>query len=174
MPLRSLSNGREAFVGSSWRARAFWLLKPAKIPNAGGADRVVRAGDVEVKCDFAGRVVGNGPWVVVMRPVLAVVFVLADFVNFTFGFHVAVFGDTDVDADATAVNVLHVQSGVVDGFVAAVDSDAAGAGAASGVFARLMSFDVKVTNAGDGFSEVANLIVADSAAAVKHRVAHFG
>ena len=33
IPLRSLSNGREAFVGSPWLAKAPWDLKDAKIPK---------------------------------------------------------------------------------------------------------------------------------------------
>ncbi len=33
MPLRALSKGRLAFAGSALVARAFWLLKPAKMPK---------------------------------------------------------------------------------------------------------------------------------------------
>ena len=33
MPLRSLSNGREAWFGSACWARAPWFLKPAKMPK---------------------------------------------------------------------------------------------------------------------------------------------
>jgi hypothetical protein len=33
MPLRARSKGRDAFFGSSWVARAPWLLKLAKMPK---------------------------------------------------------------------------------------------------------------------------------------------
>ena len=33
MPLRFLSKGREALVGSSWAPSAPWFLKPAKMPK---------------------------------------------------------------------------------------------------------------------------------------------
>jgi hypothetical protein len=48
------------------------LNQPGIARRAGGADRVVRAGDAHVERDLAGRIVGHGPRVVVVRPDLDV------------------------------------------------------------------------------------------------------
>ena len=49
IPLRALSNGRLALVGSACAARAFWLLKPAKMPKV----RAPLVHDVEVGSTMA-------------------------------------------------------------------------------------------------------------------------
>ena len=75
-----------------------WIM-PGVARGTGRADRVVRAGDAHVQRDLAGRVVGHGPRVVVVRPELRVVVVALELVDFVFGLDVAVLGHADVDAD---------------------------------------------------------------------------
>ncbi len=67
--------------------------------GTGGADRVVRAGDAQVQRDLAGRVVGHGARIVVVRPELGVVIEALELVDFVLGLDVAVLGDADIDAD---------------------------------------------------------------------------
>ena len=70
--------------------------------GAGGADRVVRPGDAQVQRNLAGRVVGHGARIVVVRPELGVVVEALELVDFVFGLDVAVLGHADVDADRRA------------------------------------------------------------------------
>jgi len=65
-----------------------------------GPDRVVGAGDAEVHRNLAGGVVEDGSRVVVVGPVVGVVVVPADVVDFVFGLDGAVLGQADIDADA--------------------------------------------------------------------------
>ena len=78
------------------------LDQPGVAGGTGGADRVVRPGDAQVQRDLAGRVVGHGPRVVVVRPELGVVVEALELVDLVLGLDVAVLGDADVDADPLA------------------------------------------------------------------------
>ena len=139
--------------------------------GAGRADGVVRSGDPEIQGDFAGGVVGDGAWVVVMGPDGGVVIEPFDLVDLIFGFDVTVFGDTNVDADAGAVDVLPIEAAVADRFVGGVDADAAGAGAAAEVFFGLVAEGIEIANAGEGAAEIANFVIADAAAIFEERLA---
>ena len=103
-----------------------------------------------------------------------VVVVAFDFVDFVFGFDVAVLGDADVDADAFAVDVGPIEAGIGDGFLSAIDADAAGAGAAADFFSLLVLQLVEVADAGERFADVADVVLLHAAAAVEEGVAIFG
>ena len=87
---------------------------PGVAGGAGRADRVVRAGDAQVQRDLAGRIVGHGARVVVVRPELGVVVEPLELVDLVFGLDVAVLGDADVDADLGLVDVGPVEARVGD------------------------------------------------------------
>ncbi|MFM2001669.1 MAG: hypothetical protein RI963_1095 [Planctomycetota bacterium] len=131
----------------------------------------MRSGDPKIQGDFAGGVVGDGAWVVVMGPDGGVVIEPFDLVDLIFGFDVAVFGDTDVDADAGAVDVLPIEAAVADRFVGGVDADAAGAGAAAEVFFGLVAEGIEIANAREGAAEIADFVIADAAAIFEERLA---
>ena len=111
------------------------LDQPGVARGTGGPDRVVRAGDPQVQRDLAGRVVGHGARVVVVRPELRVVVVPFEFEDLVLGLDVAVLGHAQIDADPRRVDVRPIESRVVDRLVGAVHADAAGAGAATQVLA---------------------------------------
>ena len=133
-------------------------MMPGVAGGAGGAERVVRPGDAEVQRDFARRVVGHGPRVVVMRPVLRVVVVALQQEDFVLGLDVAVLGHADVDADGRAVDVFPIEAGVGHGLVGAEDADAAGAGAAADLLALLVAELVEVADPRQGGAEVAGFV----------------
>ena len=56
----------------------------------------MRAGDAEVHGDFPSRIVQDGPRIMVMRPVIDIVVVLADVIDFVFGLDRAMFGQSDI------------------------------------------------------------------------------
>ena len=126
--------------------------------GAGGAERVVRAGDAQVQRNLAGRVVGHGARVVVVRPELRVVVVALQQVDLVLGLDVAVFGHADVDADGRAVDVFPIEAGVGDGLVGAEDADAAGAGAAADFLAFLVAKLVEVADPRQRGAEIADLV----------------
>ena len=68
---RDAAGERDVALAEPQHLRA--LDQPGVARGTGGADRVVRAGDAHVERDLAGRVVGHGPRVVVVRPDLRVV-----------------------------------------------------------------------------------------------------
>ena len=72
---------------------------PGVARRAGRPQRVVRAGDAQVQRNLAGRVVGHGARIVVVRPELGVVVVALEQVDLVLGLDVAVLGHADVDAD---------------------------------------------------------------------------
>ena len=149
-------------------------MMPGVAGGTGGADRVVRAGDAQVERDLAGRIVGHGARVVVVRPELGVVVEALELVDFVFGLDVAVLGDADVDADRRLVDVGPIEPGVGDGLVGAVDADAAGPGAAAQFLLLLIAQLVEVADAGHGRADVANLVGRDAAAAGQQALAKLG
>ena len=142
--------------------------------GAGGADRVVRAGDAQVQRDLAGRIVGHGARIVVVRPELRVVVESLELVDFVFGLDVAVLGHADVDADSFAIDVRPIEAGVGDGLMGAVDADAAGPGAAANFLALLVAQLVEVADPRQRGADVANLVGRHAAAAVEQRFAELG
>ncbi len=67
--LRHAAGQRHVALAQPQHLRA--LDQPGVARGTGGADRVVRAGDAQVQRDLAGRIVGHGARVVVVRPELA-------------------------------------------------------------------------------------------------------
>ena len=68
----------------------------------------MRTGDAHVQRDFAGRIVGDGAWIVVMRPNTGVIIEFADLIDLAFGFDVAVFGDADIDPYSAGIDVVPI------------------------------------------------------------------
>ena len=81
----------------------------------------VRTGDSQIERHLPGRVVGDRPRVVVMRPDAGVVAEFRDLVDFVLGFDVAVLGDADVDADTALMDLRPVEPGVTNGLIGAID-----------------------------------------------------
>ena len=70
---------------------------------AGGTSRtngVMGTRDFHVQGDFAGRVVGYGSRVMMMRPVLHIIIKLADIVDFVFRFYVSMLGGSQINPDS--------------------------------------------------------------------------
>src|SRR5262245_21032605 len=91
----------------------------------------MRAGDAHIERDIAGRVVGHGARVVMVRPNARVVVVPFDLVDFVFSLYVAMLGNTDVDPDPFAIEVGPIDARVGNRFLSTVDADAAGPRAAA-------------------------------------------
>ena len=142
--------------------------------GTGRADRVVRPGDAHVERDFAGRVVGHGARIVVVRPELRVVVVALDLVDFVFGLDVAVLGHADVDADPLAIDVRPIEPRIGHRFLRTINADAAGPRAAADFLLLLIPQLVELADAGQRFADVANLVLLHAAAAVEQRVAKLG
>src|SRR5262249_48844929 len=127
-----------------------------------------------VERDLAGRIVGHSARVVVMRPHARAVVVPFDLVDFVFGFDVAVLSDADVHADAFAVDIRPIEAGVGDRFLGAVDADAAGPRAAAHLLLLLVLQLVELTDAGQRFADVADVVFLDAAAAGEEPRAELG
>ena len=119
-------------------------------------------GDSQAERHFAGRAVGDGARVVVMRPNAGVVVELGDLEDFVFGLDVAVLGDADENADAILADVWPRQAAVLDRFVGTVDRDGAGACPAADVFPLLVFQRIEVADAGQRLADVADLVLADA------------
>ncbi len=141
------------------------LNHPGVARRAGGADRVVRSGDAQVQRDLAGRIVGHRARVVVVRPELGVVIERFELEDFVFGLDVAVFGDADVNADISFVDIGPIESGVGHGFARTVNADAAGTRAAAHFLLRLVAKFVEIADAGDRGADVADVVGTDAACA---------
>ena len=134
--------------------------------RTGGAERVVRAGDAQVQRNLAGRIVGHGARVVVVRPVLRVVVVALEQEDFVLGLDVAVLGHADVDADASSGRRSSQSSPAsATASLRAVDADAAGPGAAADLLAFLVAQLVEVADPRQRGAEVADFVRHDAAAA---------
>lgn len=133
-------------------------LDEAGVPSgAGGSDCVVWAGDAHVDGDFTGGVVGYGAWVVVVGPEFGVVVEFGDVVDLVLGFDVAVLGGTYVDAYAAFIKVFEIDVAVGDGFMCAVDGNAACSCADSEFFALLIFFGIEVTDTCRDLAHVAHI-----------------
>ena len=137
--------------------------------GAGRADGVVRARDAHVQRSLAGRVVGHGAGIVVVRPELRVVVEAFEFVDFIFRFDVAMLSHADVDADHRLIDVRPIQPGVEHGFVGTVNPHAARTGAAANFFAFLVAQLVEIAHAGQRRPHIANLVVPHAALAGQNR-----
>ena len=123
----------------------------------------MRPGDAQVQRDFAGRIIGDGPRIVVVRPIARVVVVALELVNLVFGLDVAVLGHAEVNADAALVDRRPIEPRVFHGFVGRINADAAGPRAAAEVLLRLIPQCVEIADAGQRLADVANLVVRDAA-----------
>ena len=142
--------------------------------GTGGAQRVVRPGDAHVQRNLAGRIVGHGSRIVMVRPVLRVVVVTLEQIDLVLGLDVAVFGHADVDADGRAVDVFPVEARIGHGLVGAIDADAAGAGAAANLLAFLIAKLVEVADPGHGWPKIADLVGRHAATAFQQGLAKLG
>ncbi len=133
--------------------------------GTGRADRVVRAGDAQVERDLAGRIVGHGARVVMVRPELRVVVETLELGNLVFGFDVAVFGNADVDADLRLVDVRPIEPRVGNCFLATINANAAGPRAAAEIFAFLILQFVELANTGQCLADIADFVPPHAAAA---------
>ena len=84
----------------------------------------MRSGDPEIHGDLAGRIIEDGPGVMVVGPVIDIVIVLADVVDLVFRLHGAVLGQTDIDPGGGAVIVRKIDPRIGQGLIGAVDADA--------------------------------------------------
>ena len=109
-----------------------------------------------------------------VRPILGIVVVPLEQVDFVLRLDVAVLGHAHVDADGRFVDVFPIQPGVGDGFPGAVDADAAGPGAAAEVLAALVAEFVEVAYPRNRGAEVAGLEGDDAAAAGQQVLAELG
>ena len=134
------------------------LDDPRVARRAGRPQRVMRSGNPQVQRNLAGRVVGHGPRIVMVRPILGVVIIPLEEVDFVLRLDVAMLGHAHVDADRRAIDVFPIQSGVGDGLVGAVDADAAGPGAAPQVLAALVAEFVEIADPRHRGAEVADLV----------------
>ena len=155
-----LSDTPPARATSHSPSRSIWApwINPALPGGTGGADRVMRPGDAHVERDFAGRVVGHGARIVVVRPEFRVVIEPFELKDFVLGLDVAVLGDADVNADHRFVDVGPIQPGIGDRLAGTVNADAAGPRAAADLFFLLVLQLVEVADAGHGRSDVANFV----------------
>ena len=134
----------------------------------------MRTCDTHVQRHLPGRAVGYRPRVVVVRPVLDVVIVLAEVVNLVFGLDVAVLGGADVNADPAFVEGVEGQAGIDDRFLRAVDGDGAGAGAAAHFLFLLVAQLVEIADLGQDLAHVAGLELHDTADPVEEVLAKLG
>ena len=142
--------------------------------GTGGPERVVRPGDAEVQRNFAGRVIGHGSRVVVVRPVLRVVVVTLEQKDFVLGLDVAVLGHAHVDADRRAIDVFPIEARIGHRLVGAEDADAAGAGAAADLLAFLIAEFVEVAHPRQSGAKIAGFVGRHAAAAFQQVLAELG
>ena len=86
--------------------------------RAGRSDGVMRPGDFHVQGHFSRRVVGNCTGIMMVRPELYVVTILADVVDLVFGLDIAMLGHSQIDAHSGAVDRFQVYCGIGKGFAA--------------------------------------------------------
>ena len=103
-PARATSHSPSRSICAPW-------INAGIARRTGRADRVVRPGDAQVQRNFAGRIVGHGARIVMVRPELRVVVEPLELEDFVFGFDVAVLGDADVDADRRFIDIRPIEPG---------------------------------------------------------------
>jgi len=64
--------------------------------RAGRPYGVVRTGNLHVESYFTSRIISYGARVVVVGPILGIVIILADIINFIFGFYITVLSNTKI------------------------------------------------------------------------------
>ena len=89
-----------------------------------------------------------------MRPNARVVAELRDLKDLVFRFHVAVFGDPDVNADAVFANFGPIQSAILNRFVRAISRDRTGSRSSANIFFLLILQRVKMSNTGQNFADI--------------------
>ena len=117
--------------------------------GAGGADGIGGAGDAQVERGLARGIVGDRAGVVVVGPELGVVVKFGDVVDLVLRLDVAVLRDAEVDAHPVLGHGLPCNATVGQRLAAAVDRDAAGAGADPDLLFLLMAQGVEVADAGE-------------------------
>ena len=108
----------------------------------------MRSGDPQTKCHFTSGIVGDRPWIVVMRPYGCVVAKLSNFEDFVLGLDVAVFGNPQINANTVLRDAWPVESGVVHGFIRTVNSDRSSSRTSSNFLAFLMLQRVEMADTG--------------------------
>ena len=93
--------------------------------STGSPQCIVRSGNSEVQCDFAGGIISHYSGIMMVRPIFHIVVELLDFVDFVFSFDRAVLGNPEVDANPRFVEAGKVQSGISYCFVGTVNSNGA-------------------------------------------------
>ena len=85
--------------------------------GASRSDSVMGSRNAEIEGDFSGGIVGDGARIVMVGPELRIVIVTLKFVDFVFGFDIAMFGDADVNTHAGRIDVGPIDARIGDGFV---------------------------------------------------------
>ena len=156
------------------QAQHLYTIDNARIASgAGCTKRQMRTRDSQVEGDLSGGIIGDGTWVVVVRPNFGIVRKLGDLVDFVLGFHVAVFGDSQKHAGAIFPDGFPVELGVFDRLVRAKYRDRTGSGASSDLFALLVAQFVKLAHAGENIAHIACLEVDHSRLAFEQILAKF-
>ena len=129
------------------------------LPAAQAApERVVRAGDAQVERDLAGRIVGHGPRIVVVRPVLRVVVVALELVRSRSRSRRCRARSRRRRSPPATCRRSPNPARHRPWPRGAVDADAAGPGAAADVLAALVAQLVEVADARHRGAEVADLV----------------
>ncbi len=116
-------------------------------------------GDSHVQSDFASWIVGDGAWVVVMRPDLGVVLELRNLIDFVFRFDIAMFRYPQINTHSVASHILPVETGIRHSFVRTIYGDGTRPCPAPDVFAFLIAGLVKVANSRQNRSHVAGFVI---------------
>ena len=124
--------------------------------STGRADAIRRAGDAEGQRDFAGRVVGHGARVVMVRPIGQVKVVLRNLVDLVLCLHIAVFRRANVDAYARTVASGEINARVFQRVASAKDADGTSARAAPQFLALLVAQRIKVAHTCIGLAYMAD------------------
>ncbi len=121
------------------------------------ADGVMRTGDLHVEGDFTCRIVRYRPGVVVMRPVLGIVIVLADVMNFVLRLDISVLGDTEINADTRAVDRFQINPRIAYSLPATVDRHRSGPGTPAQFLFFLILQGIEITDTSQHLAHKASL-----------------
>jgi len=173
------AEGVNAFAGSTGECQIAFVkpqhLRPLNQPgvasSTSGTDGVMRPSNAHVQRDFAGRVVRNGTWIVVVRPTRCVVIKTFDDKNLVFCLDISVLRDADVNANARFIEIRPVNAGVLDRFVGRINPDAAGASPTTDIFFGLVATGIEIANARQCVAEISDCVGANTAALFQQCVA---
>ena len=89
-----------------------------------------------------------------VRPILSVVTILADVIDFVLGFNIAMLGDSEVDADFRTVDRFEIYPGIGNSFLRTVNGNGPDSGAATAFFFLLIFQLIKITDSGMHLSHI--------------------